>query len=152
VIDSTGVDQLAGVRHARNVREAIEWVWGGGENAAYLPTSIEEVDQLARACLDPGEVNLLIDEAHSWLTARRGTDGPLLKLMRAHRHSRARIFLTTQHLTGDIPQEALSCAPRLFVFRCSAPAVLERLRREGIDEERVSNLPQFEFVEHYAGF
>lgn len=152
MIDSTGVDQLADVRHARSVREAIEWVWGSGENAAYLPSSFEEVDQLARACLDPGEVNVLVDEAHTWLTARRGVDGPLLKLMRAHRHAKVNILLTTQHLTGDIPQEALSCAPRLFVFRCSAPAVLERLKREGIDPERVQALPQFEYVEHYSGF
>lgn len=134
------------------MREAIEWVWGAGEHAAYIPPGIDEVNALLRACLDPGRVNLWIDEAHTWLTARRGVDGPLLRLMRTHRHARVNLFLTAQHLTGDVPQEALSCAPAIYCFRCTAPAVLERLEREGIDSEAVRILPKYEFIRHYNGF
>jgi hypothetical protein len=94
----------------------------------------------------------MVDEAHTYLTSRKGKDGPLLNLMRAHRHAEANVLLTTQHLTGDIPQEALSCAPRLFVFRCTSPAVLERLKQEGLDVERIAALPQGHWIEHYEGF
>jgi hypothetical protein len=152
VLDSTGVDQLKDVRHARSIREVIEWVWGAGEHAAYLPNDAQEVDRLVAACLDPGRVNLLVDEAHTWLSARRGLAGPLLRLMRAHRHAHANVLLTTQHLSGDIPQEALSCAPRLYVFRCTAPAVLDRLRAEGLDPAQVQVLDRWKFMEHYSGF
>jgi hypothetical protein len=152
ILDSSSVDQLADVRHARSIRECIEWVWGAGHHAAYLPNDAEEVDRLARACIDPGNVNLLIDEAHHWLTSRRGTDGPLLKLMRAHRHARANVLCTTQHLTGDIPHAAISCAPRLYVFRCVDEAVLDCLKKQGLDPEQAKGLAQFQHVEHYQGF
>lgn len=152
LIDSIGEEQVAHVPHARSVREAIEWVWGAGESAAYIPPGIEEVNALLRPCLEVGRVNVWIDEAHTWLTARRGTDGPLLRLMRTHRHARVNLFLTAQHLTGDVPQEALSCAPEIYCFRCTSPAVLERLGREGIDPDVVRALPSREFVRHYEGF
>lgn len=152
LIDSIGEEQVRDVPHARSVREAIEWVWGAGEKAAYVPKDVEEVNALVRACLEPGRVNLWVDEAHTWLSARRGVDGPLLRLMRTHRHARANVFLTAQHLTGDVPQEALSCAPELYVFRCTAPAVLERLEREGLDPQAVRALPAREWIRHYAGF
>jgi len=152
LVDTIGEEQIRDVPHARNVREAIEWVWGAGEHAAFIPKSADDVNALVRACADPGRVNLWIDEAPTWLTAKRGTDGPLLHLMRTHRHARANLFLTAQHLTGDVPQAALSCAPELFVFRCTAPAVLARLEAEGLDPESVRALPSREFIRHYNGF
>jgi len=72
--------------------------------------------------------------------------------MRTHRHARANVFLTAQHLTGDIPQEALSCAPEIYCFRCVSPAVLARLEAEGIDAEAVKVLPTREYIRHYNGF
>jgi hypothetical protein len=151
VIDTAGVSNFASIPHARNVREALSWVWGAGNHAAIVPSDAMQVEQLVGACQGAGRVNLLVDEAAYWLSARSSGTG-LLRLMRAHRHARANVLLTTQHLTGDVPQEALSCAPRLYVFRCTAPAVLKRLTEEGIDADRVSKLPAREYVEHFAGF
>lgn len=152
ILDSQGVDQLADVRHARTMREALEWVWGAGQHAAYVPKNQEEVDALARACLDPGEVNLFVDEAHLWLRARKGADGPLVALIRGHRHAKANLLLTTQHYTADVPQEARSCAPRLHVFRCTGQAVLDELKKLGVDPERAKSLEQNRFVTVYDGF
>lgn len=152
VIDSAGVAQLAGIRRASTVREAIERVWGEARHARFVPNDAREVDELARACEAGKNVNLLVDETSPWLSSRRGIGGALVRLMRRHRHARARLFLTTQHLSGDVPQDALSCAPTLYVFRCTAPAVLHRLEEEGLDADRVRALPQFEFVQHFRGF
>lgn len=134
------------------MREALEWVFGAGHHCAYLPKSAEEVDAIASACLDPGEVNLLIDEAHYWLTTRRGGEGPLLQLMRAHRHARVNVLCTTQHFTGDIPHAAHSCAPTLYVFRSVDDDVLVALKRKGFDPEIVRNLAQFQHVDYCQGF
>lgn len=77
----------------------------------------------------------------------------MLRLLRAYRHAPAHVLLTTQHLSGDVPQEALSCAPRLHVFRCTAPAVLDRLEREyAMDRHMLSQLPQGQFVTIQTGF
>lgn len=151
ILDSIGEQTLQAWPHARSMREAIEWVWGAGQHATYIPRSLDEVEALARACCDPGGVNLFIDESHSWLGAC-SRESPLLTLMRTRRHARANILMTTQHYTGDIPHEARSCAPRTYVFRCTDTAVLDALRKEGLDISRIPNLPPREYIEHYRGF
>lgn len=158
VIDTQGEEHFRHIPHARNVREAIEWVWGAGRNAAIGPhLEAEEVEALAQACLDPGHVNVLVDEAATWLAqgrgqSRDGKEGPLLRLIRTRRHAKCCLLLTTQHLTGDVPTAAISCAPRLYVFRCTELNVLDRLKREGVDPEAAKVLPAREYIEHYAGF
>lgn len=155
IIDSIGEDSLAGWRHARNVREAIEWVWGAGQHATFFPQGDddrEQVDQLLRAALEPGHVNVFIDEAHTWMTARKGTSGPLLQICRRHRHSKVNLLMTSQHYTGDVPHEARSCSPEIFAFRCTDTAVLDQLRREGVDPSMIASLPEREFYRHYRGF
>lgn len=152
MIDNTCDPEFRSLRHARSVREAIDWVWGASEHVAFTPTDPDEVEQLARACLDPGHVNLLIDELSYSVSSRRNVGSGLVQLMRLHRHANVNIFWTTQHLTGDVPQEVLSCAPRIAVFRCTAPAVLERLKQEGIDVAAVAALPAHRHLEHYSGF
>ena len=98
-------------------------------------------------------MNLLIDEAHVWLSARSAVTDPMLRIMRGHRHSKVRLFLTTQHLSGDVPQAALACSPVLHVFRCTSPATLERLEKQfGIQPARVRNLPQFNYLRLFEGF
>lgn len=155
VIDSEGVLQLRDFPRAHSVDQAVELIWGARQSVAYLPFDDDEVDRLLAACHKPGQVNVLIDEAHAWFDATRGgaLRRRILRLMRAHRHSKVRLLLTTQHLSGDIPQAALSCAPVLHVFRCTGPATLERLEREyGLDSMRVRNLPQLRYLRHYEGF
>ena len=154
VIDTEGVAQLRGFQHVRSVREAIESLWGRPRrNAALRPRGPEEVEAILAAVHRCGRVNVLVDEVHLWLTSRSAVTDPLLRLMRAHRHVKLRLFLTTQHLSGDIPQAALSCAPVLHVFRCTSPATLERLERHwDIRPELVRTLPQFQYVRHFDGF
>lgn len=153
VIDSGAVDQLAHVPRAASVPAAIEAVWRERRHAAITPTDADQVEQLARAVLAGRNVNVLVDEAAFWLSSSRGRGSELLRLLRAWRHARASVLLTTQHLSGDVPQAALSCAPVLFVFRCTSPAVLDRLEREyGVDRRRVSSLGRGRFLRIESGF
>lgn len=153
VVDSSDVAQLAHVPHVRGLAELEHAVWARGEHAAIIPRDAAEVEEIAARVLELGRVNLLIDEAAFWISSRKGTDGALLRLMRAHRHAQARLYLTTQHLSADVPQAALSCAPVLYVFRCTSPVVLERLEREfGLDPSQVSTLPRGTFIRHETGF
>lgn len=154
VIDSEGVAQLRSFQRARSVAQAVDLVWGKPRrSASFEPVTADEVAQLLAAVHRCGRVNLLVDEVHLWLSSRSAVTSPLLRLMRAHRHSQVRLFLTTQHLSGDVPQAALSCAPVLHLFRCTSPATLERLERTwGIPPELVRGLAQFEYVRHFDGF
>lgn len=153
VIDSGNVAQLAHVPRAASVADAIGRVWRRGEHAALTPRNADDVEALARAVMAGRDVNLLVDEAAFWMTANKGRDSALLRLLRAWRHARASVLLTTQHLTGDVSQAALSCAPVLFVFRCTSPTVLDRLEREyGLDRNRVATLARGKYLRVESGF
>lgn len=153
VLDTAGVDQLAHVPAARSVAELERQVWTEGVHARFVPDDQEDVDLVCDLVLARRRVNLLVDEAADWLDAHRGKHSPLMRLLRRHRHARARVFLTTQHLSADVPQTALSCAPQLYVFRCVAPAVLDRLQRDyNLDPAIVANLPQGSYLRVSTGF
>lgn len=153
VIDSEGVAQLEGFAHARSVEHARAAVFERRLSCAYHPNDREEVWELLRSCRKPGRVNVLIDEAHLWLSAGSSSRDPMLQLMRSHRHARVRLFLTTQHLSGDVPQAAISCAPEVFVFRCTGQPTLDRMETQwGIRPEVARNLRQFHYLRHYEGF
>lgn len=153
VIDSGGVAQLAHVPRARSTDDLIRRVWGQRTHAAITPADADQVDALARAVLAAGRVNVLVDEAGFWLGSTKGKGSPLLRLLRAWRHARANVLLTTQHLSGDVSQAALSCAPTLYVFRCTSAAVLERLERDyGLAPARVRGLQRGSFLRVETGF
>lgn len=153
VIDSEGLLDTAPAHYCPTVRDAIECTWGTGHSARVIPRGEDDVAALARAAESAGNVVLVIDEAWRWLNARGRSIEPLFALMRKHRHANVSLHLTTQHLTGDVSQEALSCAPELFVFRCTSGTVLERLRREyGIDPATVSTLPRWQYLRVRLGF
>lgn len=153
VVDSQGVDNFQAWPKAASTDEAGASIWGARRSIAYTPPDAECFEAIIRQVLDRGRCNLLIDEAAFWLGAHRGRGGSLLRLLRAYRHAPASVFLTTQHLSGDVPQEALSCAPELFVFRCTSPAVLDRLEREySADRRQIAALPQGCFVRISQGF
>jgi ABC-type taurine transport system ATPase subunit len=135
------------------VSEAVERVWTHRRHARLVPRDREDVEAVARAVIAGRDCNLLVDEAAFWVSAHKGRDSALLRLLRAWRHARASVLLTTQHLTGDVSQSALSCAPVLFVFRCTSPAVLDRLERDfGVDRRRVAALPRGRFLRVESGF
>jgi len=153
VIDDARASNFTAWPHAKNVDDLCESVWGYGLRVAYTPHDPEEVDRIAGAALDCGRVCLLIDEAASFLTAHVGRGRNLSKLMRRHRHAQAHLFLTTQHFSGDVSQEALSCAPRVCIFRNESEAVLDALkRRYGLDWDTVRKIPQFHYLERWTGF
>lgn len=153
IIDSQGVGNFKNWPHAVSVEDAKLEIWAKRTSCAFIPKSADDVEALVNSVLTAGRVNLLIDEAAYWLSSSRGRGGALVRLLRAYRHAPANVLLTTQHLSGDVPQEALSCAPTLYVFRCTSPAVLDRLEREfGTDRHLVSNLPQGQFVTIRTGF
>jgi hypothetical protein len=128
VVDSEGTRDFVRVEHFDDVRELAGAVWGQGSWAAITPEDVRQVDELAGAVRRGGNVVLLVDEAHYWLASARSTG--LLRLMRSTQHSRLRVLLTTQHLSGDVPQSALACDPDLFVFRTTSPRSLDVLEKQ----------------------
>lgn len=127
-INTEEVDQLAGIPDAGSPRRALDAI-ARGEHAAFIPDGTADVEYALERVHSGGRVIVLVDEAGEWLDAH-SRSGWLLRLMRAHRHRHVALLLTTQHLSGDCPQRALSCAPVLHVFRCTSATVLERMERD----------------------
>ena len=153
VVDTEGAAQADIAQRAASLSDVIELAWGERQSCAWQPDDLREVVALAHAAREAGQVALLIDEAACYVTSRRGREGPILRLMRAHRHAQVRLYLTTQHLSGDVPQEAISCAPDLFVFRNEARVVLDRLEADyNLPRDVVSKLPQGAYLHKRLGF
>lgn len=155
VLDSAEVRQLAGVEETSSPEDAIARVWGRPRSSArFVPRDREEVDRLCDAANRGRDLVLIVDEAHYWISSSSSrTSNVLLRLMRATQHARVRIFLTTHHLSGDVPQAALSCSPELYLFRCVSPAVLELLERQyGLQPARLTSLPRGAFLRVSTAF
>lgn len=129
VVDLGAVSTFEAQPHVSSVREALEAAVGRGEHAYWTPRELGETEQLFAGVGAAREIVLLIDESH-YLLARQRHAPELMRLMRAHRHRRVHVLLTTQALSNDVPQEALACAPTLYVMRTTALTSLERLERE----------------------
>jgi len=155
VVNTEGAAQLDGFHRSRSLAEALRVVWRDRASTSYAPRDADEVLALMRAARRPGRVVVLIDEAHVWFDATAGGEvrRAILRLMRSHRHAGVRLLLTTQHLSGDIPQAALACSPILHVFRCTSPATLARLESQyGLEPARVRLLRQFAYLRIFEGF
>lgn len=140
VLDWGGVSNFLDEYHVHTPAAAVEELYGAKEHTFYTPASREDADELLAAVYEAGDSIVLIDEAHYQL-GRHATSKPLLRLMRAHAHRRVHVLLTTQHLTGDIPQEAFACSPLVHVFRTSARTALERLEDDyGLDPNQLRAL------------
>lgn len=152
-IDSAGVAQLKGIPRVRDGSAAVTAAFVERRHAAFTPRDASEVEYVCAATIMRGCVVLLVDEAAFWISSRKNSAPSLLRLMRAHRHSRAFVLLTTQHFSADVPQEAISCAPDLYVFACESPAVLDRLERDyGLDRSQVAALARGRFIHLETGF
>ena len=151
VVNSQAVGNFSDVPHVFTVREAVVSLWSEGRSVAFVPRSEEDFDLLMRAVRAAGRVNVLIDESFYWASSRYISPA-FSQLLRTHQHSDVIVRATTQHV-ADVPQEALQTVTALYVFRCSAPRALDRLRTEfGLDSSAVSALPQGGFIEHRLGF
>jgi hypothetical protein len=152
-IDGANVAQLRGFPLRSSVLEALDAGFARGEDSRVRPSSRDELDALLRGIRAGKRAVVLVDEAHRWLSAQSGSSGELLHLMRETQHAQVDLFATTHHLTGDVPQAAISCTSRVLVFRCIAKAVLDRLESEwSLPRRTVSTLPQFHYLEHVTGF
>lgn len=155
VIDTERVANFRELDHARSVASVVERLWKRRVSVAFTPNTTEEALAVFEAVHKAGRVNMVIDEAPAWFDARRGgrIREVILRLMRSHRHSKVRLFLTAHHLTGDVPDAAISCSPELFVFRCTSARSLDRLEAHfGLDRERVRSLGQYVFLRVFEGF
>ncbi len=153
IIDSEGASNFQDVAHAGSVDELVERVWTRGETLAFIPDDQAQVDRISEACRFPGEVVLFVDEASHWLSRGRGTGTPLLRLLRTCRHRGTDVYLTTQHLSGDTPAEALALAPELFIFRTTSWPALERLQAQyRLDPDALQLLPELTYIRVSAGF
>lgn len=139
VVDSEGVEQLESVPHVGSRRDGILRVWQEKTHAAYTPFDEEDLEQLLAAVHAGKDVHLFVDEASYWLNSSY-LSPELSRLMRAYRHARVSVQLTTQQLR-DIPRRALGIYTELYIFQHFEPGDLERLEKEyGLDPQLVSNL------------
>ncbi len=153
-VDSGEVRQFASLPRY-GIEDLCRAVWEPPrvEHARFVPENPEEMARLCEAIRHGRDAVVLIDEAAFWFGSHTASGSPLLRLLRSTQHSRTDIFLTTQHLSGDVPAAALSCTSELIVFRCNAPRVLDVLEREyGLDRRQVANLEPLEFIRHRLGF
>jgi hypothetical protein len=156
VIDAQGADNFAAWPHVASLEEALLTVYGLRKSCAWTPTGPSDNDDvaaLARAARTAKGAHLLFDEASFWLSSSRGRGGDLLRLARVFRHAETSLLFTTQHLSGDVPQEAITCADRLHVFRCTSPRALQVLQTGfNVDASRVRSLPQGRYLTIEQGF
>lgn len=94
---------------------------------------------------------VVVDEAHLLFSAgKRTSTHPVLVAMRTWRHRSIRLILTSQHVSGDVPQAAWACDPGLCVFRTTSRRSLELLEREfDLDPDAVRALPDRAY--HFVG-
>jgi DNA helicase HerA-like ATPase len=153
VIDSTGASDFERILHTSEPREIVKRLWILRERVTVTtPEDDRVLDGLIRAVRGGRGVVLLVDEAHFWLSGFNRS-GELLRLMRATRHAHVRLLLTTQHLSGDIPQAAFACAPDLYLFRTTSPRSLKVLEREfEVEPAKVRELPKHRFIRKRTSF
>jgi len=146
VLDSTSAEQFrSGWNRARSLRELVRQAWVKRVDAVWTPEDADEANAAARAVRMGRCCVFVVDEAAFWLSSQRGRGGELLRLLRGHRHAMAAVLLTTQHLSGDVPQEALTTARRLYAFRRNSPASIERLERwYGIERSDLDSLAEYQ--------
>lgn len=153
VLDSQQVHNFADLPE-RQLSDLAGTVWKEPRaSVRVVPRDLADVERICGAIRRARDVVLLVDEAHYWLSAQSGSSAELVGLMRATQHARADLILTTQHLTGDVPQAALSCTTEIYAFRCTSPRVLKCLETDfGLDRRQVAQLPRFQCMRKVIGF
>lgn len=147
VIDSQRVDNLRRIKHYDTLRDTFRAVWQRREHAAFEPDTADEVEKIAEACRQAGNVILLVDESSYWINGGK-RNSALIRLMRAHRHCNVTMLLTTQHFSGDIPQDARSCSPVIYAGRVTSPASLAVLEKwYGVTRAQLDALPLHKFLD-----
>jgi len=150
-LDTVRVEQAGAFERAETILAFCRLVWGRGRHAAFWPKEERLADAFLGACWGGRRVHAIVDEVHHWASPYRILPN-LSLLLRSYRHAEVTLHLTTQSF-GDIPQGALAQAPRLRIYRNTAPRTLDRLADYcGLDPEKIRTLPQFEALEWSDGF
>lgn len=148
ILDSLGsqtFDHLRDALEVKSARAACLRMWRTGKHTLWVPKDPEDVEAVAAVAFDMGHAGrpcvVLIDETSPWFSAWSRPKN-LTLLIRAHRHCRVSVFLTTQYL-GDLSPAYLQCVEKHRVFRNTSPRALQRIRETfpEIDVEKVSRLP-----------
>lgn len=134
-----------GLRDGGTVPAALWLAYGRGEHVRFVPDNHNDLGRLLDGLRAGRDFCILFDEAGFWMAHNRFPDS-IAFVLRASRHCGADVYATTQYIK-DIPQAALNCVDRLYIFRTSAPAALERLAETwNIPPEKVSALKGHEYI------
>jgi hypothetical protein len=134
VVDSIGADNFASMAgRCDTIDAAIDRAWKQKLHTVVSPRTDDEGALLFDCAADLGGVHLLVDESARWITGRRSC-ASLEMLLRAGRHRRVSVALTTQHFSGDVPQWVFQVEPAFYLFRTRGRRALERLAEEFEDE------------------
>jgi len=150
-LDPGRVAQLEDIPEAESFRELVYSVWDRGVHSRICPESEASWDRVWQAVRRLGRCIVLVDEARFFVNAFK-LSLPAVQATRILNHLQVSLILTTQSY-GDIPRSLSSVATELWVFRCTAPRDLERLREDhGLDPAEVAALPKWSFKYVKVGF
>lgn len=115
-------------------------------HALMVPRDADDVEAIVGALVAwRGGAVVLVDESSPWITSRRRS-AALATACRLHRHAHLVVVLTTQHASGDVPAEMVSCEPSWYLFRSVSPTALAWVQKLGADPSQVRRLADREFV------
>lgn len=153
VIDTAHADNFKGWPHVEGFEATSRAIWQQGRSVAWWPgfgkASVRRArfDAVMQGVLRCGGVNLLIDESSAYLSATRGTGGPLELICKIARHLAVTVSMTTQYAGRDLSPEVLALEPDVFLFRSKALRALRRIEEEwGVPMELVKTMPARHFV------
>jgi len=125
IVDSEGAGNLEDIPYFPKLGDALREVFKAGRNARWIPENKEEVSLLCEAVRHNRYCNLYIDEVAYYAKAGRIPE-PLEHLIRAHRHLKVNILMTSQYIT-DFAPFVRSCATEVYAFRIHDPVALKYL-------------------------
>ncbi len=112
------------------------------EEGRWTPETAEELEAILDALYKRGNVAILVDDAAA---LRAPLIGKLCRLWRARN---LRLFITTQHVSGDIEQAIMACDPLIHAFRTTSPRSLEWLKKwHELEASEVAQLGMGEALE-----
>lgn len=153
LIDSAGAENFRSEPHARTLQEVAFQLNDPEKGIVYwTPENVLEVDAFIAQLLllaKQGKgvpIGIMIDEVSFWTVESRSKE--LRKLCRLWRHVEATLFITSQHVSGDLGQVMLACNPLLFLFQTTSPTSVEWIEKNcRISEELTRSIPLRHWIE-----
>lgn len=112
------------------------------EEGRWTPETADELEAILDGLYKRGNVAVLVDDAAALRAPMLG------KLCRLWRARNLRLFITTQHVSGDVEQAIMACDPLIHAFRTTSPRSLEWLQKwHRVEPEEVARLGVGEALE-----